>query len=62
MLFWVGHVEDTGTLSNAIGVEILIPVGLVEARADFVDVLDTGGIIDGDFIGCDAYDGSVLLV
>ena len=62
MFFWVGHVEDARTFANAIGIQVLIPVGLVETRADLVDVLETGWVVDGDFIGCDAYDWTVLLV
>jgi hypothetical protein len=62
MFFWVGHVEYTRTFANSIGIQILIPVCLVESRADLVDVLETGWIVDGDFVGCNAYDWTVLLM
>jgi len=62
MFFGIGHVEDTRAFANAIGVEIFIPVGFVEARADLVNIFETGWVVDGDLVWCDAYNRTVFLV
>ena len=62
MVFRVGHLEDTRGLSRSACAQILIPRGLYEPRADLVDVLETSRVVDGNFIGCDAYNWAVFLV
>ena len=62
MFFRIGHIEDTRTFAHAIGVEILILVGLVEARANLVDVFEACWIVDCDFVGCDADDWAVFFM
>lgn len=59
MFLRIGYVEDARTFANAVGVQVFIPIGLVETRTDLVDIFEAGWIVNGDFIGCNPDNWSV---